>query len=315
MARLPEVADEPSLRAVREESRALVDAVADVAARHGARGAVEPAGSGSFPVFFVGGGHVVKLVPARWKAKLEAEVAATRHVRAACLAIPVPAVEGNGEIDGWGYAVLTRLGGRALGSVWPDLSPAQQAEVMVEIGAMLAELHRLPVPAVPSLAVDWPAFIHGQRDSAVARHAKGGAPPAWLAAIPELLAGALPEIARSRAHVLLHADVHHEHVLLDDDARVCGLLDFGDAFVGDPAYDLVTPVVFLARGRAELLAALLDGYGVAPAARTPALRRRLMAFELVHRFAQLPRDVGMLGLTATPATLAEVEAALLPALA
>jgi hypothetical protein len=92
-------------------------------------------------------------------------------------------------------------------------------------------------------------------------------------------------------------------------ARGGFFFDFGDALVGDPAYDFVTPVTFIVRGRADLMAALLDGYGVRGDA---MLRRRFMAYELLHRFSRIGRDVRMLAEPRDLATLADVERALFP---
>ena len=39
--------------------------------------------------------------------------------------------------------------------------------------------------------------------------------------------------------VLIHGDFSSEHVLLDlAEKKVTGIIDFGDAAIGDPAYDL-----------------------------------------------------------------------------
>ena len=65
------------------------------------------------------------------------------------------------------------------------------------------------------------------------------------------------------------------------------------------------------RGRAELLPALLDGYGFSAAARSPSLREQFFTCCLLHRFAELRRDVNRLS-DAPPATLDLVARALWP---
>jgi hygromycin-B 7''-O-kinase len=92
--------------------------------------------------------------------------------------------------------------------------------------------------------------------------------------------------------VLLHADLTADNVLVSHAAGrwwVSGLIDFGDALCGDALFDLVTPALMIARGDARLLAALFDGYGLPESERSPALRRRLAALALLHRFNDLRR--------------------------
>ena len=64
-----------------------------------------------------------------------------------------------------------------------------------------------------------------------------------------------------------------------------------------------------ARGRSDLLAALLEGYGEAP---TPELRRRCTAYQLLHQFSDLKRDALLMEPPREPATLDATLAALWP---
>lgn len=160
----------------------------------------------------------------------------------------------------------------------------------------MQRLHRVPLKRAPALEVDWRAFLESRRETAVVRHRDGGAPERWLAEIPSFFARVLPTLAVA-PRALLSADIHAEHLLVDARGAhptLTGLLDFGDALVGDPAYEMVTPAVFVVRGRVDVMKALLAGYGIPREARTPELRERLMAYELLHRFGNLARDTRML---------------------
>tara|TARA_B110000263_G_scaffold248542_1_gene263700 strand:- start:920 stop:1840 length:921 start_codon:yes stop_codon:yes gene_type:complete len=57
--------------------------------------------------------------------------------------------------------------------------------------------------------------------------------------------------------VLLHGDLSAEHILVDDDINISGVIDFGDAMIADPALDLAG--VRWAYGR-RLLAQVLKTY-------------------------------------------------------
>jgi hygromycin-B 7''-O-kinase len=311
---IPQPKNGDELRAVRAQPELLAPAIDVICARHGLpRAEVVPAASGSFPVFFAGETLVIKLVPDRWRPKYEIEKAAMLHLSACRLRVPVPDVVAAGDLDGWGYVVMSRLEGRPLVEVFRDLAADDQRRIARDIGALMADIHRAPVDAPGPLSLEWPAFVAEQTASAVKRHADG-APAAWLEAIPSFLERAAP-LLRGFRPALVTADIHGDHVLLRERqgrVEISGFFDFGDAVVGDPAYDFVTPATFIVRGRQDLMASLLDGYGVAAQDRTEELRARFFAYELLHRFATLARDVGMLEERRPVAMLADVERALFP---
>jgi hygromycin-B 7''-O-kinase len=291
---LPRVENAVELRAAIDDAAVWPRVARLIAARHGVSldGLVQP--ESSFPVL-VHRRHVVKLVPARWRAKLDAERTMLVLARGA---LPVPEIVAEGELETWSYLVMTRMEGRPASRVMKSAGDDQRRAILRAVGEVIARLHALPVPA--GLATDWAAFVRDTASSCAERHARGGASPTWTAAIGERLATELAALASPGAVVPLHADIHAEHVLFDHDSKLTALLDFGDAVAGDPAYELVTPATFLVRGRPELMAALFEGYG---RPLTPDLRRRCMAYQLLHRFSDLRRDTELLVAARPVATL------------
>ena len=164
----------------------------------------------------------------------------------------------------------------------------------------MAAIHALPDArsGVAGRSIGQSTFVEAQRESSLERHAPG-APPCLdrTAEMPAWLASVAPELAAPERLVPMTADLTQEAILVSESSgkvELCGLLDFGDALIGAAAYDFVSPTTFLVRGRGDLLDALLGGYGWATAARTPLLRRRLMAYSLLHRFSTIGRDTGLL---------------------
>lgn len=311
---LPQPRTAEELAAVRAAPDSLSALVRGVAERHGLGGQdVLAASRGSFPVFFVGSHGVVKLVPETWRPKLDAERAMLERLARVRLSVPVPELLAAGAIEGWSYLVVSRLEGVPLAEAFDTLGAGEQRTIVRALGALMAEVHEVPFEPSYPLATDWPAFVDAQRGSAVARHSKD-APAAWVDAIPGFLEASSPRTSGFRP-ALMSADITNEHVLVrrdGDGVELSGFFDFGDALVGDPAYDFVTPGVFIVRGRADLFTALLDGYGVEPRERTPELRAKLMTYELLHRFSNLARDAGILEAPRALATLEDVERALFP---
>jgi aminoglycoside phosphotransferase (APT) family kinase protein len=298
---LPTVDTEEELRAAIADAALWPRVARVVSARHGVSldGIVQP--PSSFPVL-VHRRHVLKLVPRRWRAKLDAERAMLAHLHGK-LSAETPAIVAEGDLDAWGYVVMTRLEGRSARAAMKTTTDEERRAIVRAVGALIAEIHALDVPS--GIDADWPGLLARARTTCASRHAAGGADPTWIAAI----AARVADVEASGRAVPMHADVHADHVLLDERLRVTGLLDFGDAMAGDPVYDLVTPVTFFVRGRPDLFAALLEGYGASP---TPELLARGRALQILHRYSDLRRDVEMLVPSRRCTTLDEALAALWP---
>lgn len=140
-----------------------------------------------------------------------------------------------------------------------DEWPADEREVYRGAVAALADLHRLP----PGPFLDY-SLAEYQREARLFVEwfcpARGldvdGA--GWTAAWEEVLAPLLP---RQRPGVTVLRDYHAENIMLLGSLAKQGLLDFQDALVGHPAYDLVSLLQDARRDvSAELEAEMFDHY-------------------------------------------------------
>ena len=85
----------------------------------------------------------------------------------------------------------------------------------------------------------------------------------------------------------LHGDITADHVLLSRQTRgweITGLIDFGDARVGDSLYEFVAPLAFYTFGRPRLTRVLLESYGLEL---LPMVRERVTTFCLLHEFGRV----------------------------
>jgi Ser/Thr protein kinase RdoA (MazF antagonist) len=218
---------------------------------------------------------VAKCVLDADRADVEARVldAATRA------GVPVPrlvAVGGGSPT----VLVLERMGGD-----W--LAPDRPAAAWAAAGAAIRRLHGVAVPGLPAFAGrdGWAAGLHE-----VADH---WGPRALAAGLDRRVVdagrGAADRLVRSGAVepriVTLHGDCVPIHVRLDDDDRVIGLLDLGDACRGDSAWDLAV----LTMRSPERLSAVLDGYRA-----DPDLRAWTARAWPVYRALRLVAEVGWL---------------------
>jgi len=155
-----------------------------------------------------------------------------------------------------GVAVLTRVAGRPLTSDSPD-------QDWRTVGAQVRRLHdRIPVDG-------WPPFISGADHGWWAWFRRWATEECDLAVADGQLSRTVADLLHSRMSAafdrqrdpelrVLHGDCTPYHWLLDA-GSVTAAVDFGDAGLGDPAWDLVV----LTHWHEHRLPAVLDGYDAA----------------------------------------------------
>ena len=280
---LPPTDDIAALRAAIARDEPWTAPMRTIAERHGVSGPLVRAPTGSSVVYLAGDAHVIKLYAPIWRAQLDVEGDVLARL-GGDLGVATPALDARGELEGWPYLVMRRLPGAPLRAVWDRVPPADRAAILEQLGAALRALHAVDPTGLRVLDPPWPALLARRLDALapdrgafVDEHAPG------LATAPR---------------ALVHADAHHEHVLLEERAgrwTMTGLFDFADVRLAPVEYDLVTPCAFIVRGDRALATALLRGVGYRDADLDADLARRLFAFELLHVWADLARDAAMVG--------------------
>ena len=190
----------------------------------------------------------------------------------------------------WPYLITTLIPGQAVSQL--VLSQLDRF-FLADWGAkQLRTLHAVrPCAALgPRLQPGWQEFerfLAEQRCAAVRNHQEWASLPAHL--IEQLERYLLPEharYARPTEPIVMHADLHADHVLGSQQAqgwRPNGLIDFDDARVGELAYEL-PPIYLSLFGRDKaLLQQFLDSYGLS-FEEQKALRQRAMHMTLLHEF-------------------------------
>jgi len=236
------------------------------------------------------------------------ECTALKHLHGR-LPVPTPRLLGQGEHAGWRWLVMSRLPGRPLDGLWDTLPEAERLALVRRVGEVAAALHALPVGPLREAAPAWPAFVQQQRQRCHARQQRTGLPPQLLAGLEDFLQGPVPQ-AHSRQAGSLHVDSLHANsphanaqqgadviltgeftpfnLLVDANAQLLGMIDFGDGLVGPREYDWLGPMCFYAAGQPARLDAFFAGYGVpTPRGRCQELLRLL----LLHRYSCLPAQL------------------------
>ncbi len=165
------------------------------------------------------------------------------------LPVPVPKWIGRSEAHlPWTFAGYRLLAGRTACRATPNA--AQRCAAAEALAQFLAALHTVPTDELRARGATGDLFgrLDLQRRLPKAEEqieealrigliSKRGP---WMAAIEGLPSGWEPG-----GSTLVHGDLYARHVLLDDGARPCGVIDWGDAHLGDPAIDLALAWGFL----------------------------------------------------------------------
>lgn len=291
----PEASTAAQFSAVGRDEARLRPAVLALCGRLGLASArVARFPGGSLPVYAVGDRLVLKLYPPAYRACRTAEERVLR-VLSGGLPVPTPRVERSGESGQWGYILMTRLRGEPLTEVWPCATERDRDRLAGQLGAALAALHEVSIPALGP--ADWDRFISGQRAGCAARQRDLGLGEPWLAQIPDYLDSV--RLAPSPP-ALLHTEIMREHLLATRDAggqwSLSGLYDFEPAMTGAREYEFALAGVYVSAGDPLVLRRLLTAYGYRDDELDGGLQRRLLAYALLHRYSNLPKYLRILPL-------------------
>ncbi|MCD6291262.1 MAG: aminoglycoside 3'-phosphotransferase/choline kinase family protein [Anaerolineae bacterium] len=244
---------------------------------------------GTHIIYMVGRSYVVKLFVPLFQQDFVAERLVGKYLEGK-LGIATPMIVAEGEIGGWNYLIMTRVPGRPVGEIWEDMTKSDRQRIAAGVGQVIAVLRSLPVEGLEPITPDWAAFLSTQARTATTRHQLSEASwdptqeiPAYLALLTQLR-------SEEFQPTLLLADITREHVLVsknDGVWEVTSYVDFGDAMVGHPDYELIAPGLDIARGDRDILQALLLAAGYPESTLNEVLRQRLMAYTLMHRYVRL----------------------------
>jgi hygromycin-B 7''-O-kinase len=291
---LPLLADQDSFRIWRTDASRWLPIALDIARGHGLVG-TEPRdfATGTNLVVALDARLILKIFPPMLRSQFVSERGSLSELRGR-LSLPIPEIVAEGERDDWPYLVITRLDGIVGSDVWATLPEDQKERVLGEIGAVIAEVQRVPPGALLEIEPRWDAFLRRQIASCRARHQRLGLKPKFLDGLDDLLRDVVELIPLDPPPVILTGEYIPENFLLAEDRgqwRLAGLFDFGDVKTGWGEYDLLGPSAFMAAGRPGRVRSLFSGFGYSRADMNFALKRRLMALMLLHHASDPIRHI------------------------
>lgn len=311
MPLLPHLSSEDAYAAIYRDTNAWLPAMRAIAQRHGLPATeLEHAPPGTHVVFRAGADRLIKLFAFPWRRDVVPERLVLQRL-GGHPDILAPRLIAEGELEGWPYLIITAVNGMPLCEVWNEVGAPDRERIVVQLGELMAALHRVPTDGMDEIAVEWPAFLEARQNGSVAQQAEAGADACWLAQVRAYLDD-LPALYEPGFRpVLLSADITDEHVMLARRGghwRLTGLIDFGDAMVGYPLYEFVATTC-ITRRSIHLRQLLFLAYGFAEQELDAGLTRKLTAYALLHRFASIPDYLSLAG-APVPKDMADLQAAL-----
>jgi hygromycin-B 7''-O-kinase len=208
---------------------------------------LEPTFASTYPTVLAPPEHVIKFFSRRQPSRA-VHVAEARALRRAARdpGLPVPRLVASGRLDDWRYLVMTRVPGQALTFLLDTLDGSVVRDIATWTGEFVRRLHtiELTVGEVDAADAEFATFIDHRHAEAPARLADRGALPdrlldevsAWLPSPQEMLDA-------SGHPVFVHGGLQDDHIMVTGrdeprGLRAVAVIDFGDALVGHPYFEL-----------------------------------------------------------------------------
>ena len=203
---------------------------------------------GEARVYFVDNTVIVKVQrPPQLRSwtSLAKEVVFLRHLAAVEPALPVPRVLGYGNSAGVEYTCMTRMTGDA--AVRTPMLATARAETLKDLGRVLRQIHQVPQAPLRASGLFPEEFTLRDLKAAVADDLEDYAQYMEQRGIgwpfpfdrATLITQAGEHLPSQPLAVALHTNPGPTHTFVDPiTGALTGLIDFGDAYLGHPAYDL-----------------------------------------------------------------------------
>jgi len=248
-------------------------------------------------VFAHGKHQVIKIFPPFHQKQYQSERLVLQQLQGK-LSVKTPILQHHGEFSGWPYIVMSQLKGTLLETLWEGMEHANKAIILSELGALIKEVHALPIDGLEAIDSHWEQFIEKEIAHCVKHHQSNQLSEGLLQQIPDFLDSVKATLPKINRPVILTGEYTPMNFLVkqtDGIWHIDGLIDFGDAMLGLPEYDLLGPGAFLIQGDKELLKTFLTAYGYPKEKLTANLSRQLTALMLLHQYSNLNIQVRIEG--------------------
>ncbi|MBV8802563.1 MAG: aminoglycoside 3'-phosphotransferase/choline kinase family protein [Gammaproteobacteria bacterium] len=286
---LPQIASFEEYENLKLKNNIFIKAAQTIIAKHHLTNEPLHLFEGTNIVFACSGNRVIKIFPPFHRDQFKSDLLVMDHLKNK-LSVKTPIIEYQGIIDGWPYIIMSRLNGTLLEGLWETLDHNNKQIIIRELGKLIREVHTLPTQGLEAINCHWEQFISKQIDECVLQHKRTQLADVLLQQIPEYLESANEYLPKIKEPVILTGEYTPMNFLVEQVSgvwHIAGLIDFGDAMLGLPEYDLLGPGAFLIQGDKILLREFLMAYGFTQKELTSVLSKQLTLLMLLHRYSNL----------------------------
>lgn len=260
-----------------------------ISQKHGLKGKLERATSGSHIVYRVGD-HWIKLMAPLYSNDMQFEIEGLKSIEDR-LSVQSPKILLTGEIESWKYLVMSHVDGQPIRHLWMNLKQDEKLIICDQIGKILGELKNCRPSKVISHRFIWNSFIQNQYNNVRNLQQQKGLPEPWLNTAEDFLKQSAIDDFLIDQPVLLHADLTFDHLLMKIDPipRITGIIDMADCQVGHPEYELLVPCCFIFKGESNLLRRFLFSCAYRDSQINQNLSFKLMRWLLLHRYGVIQK--------------------------
>jgi aminoglycoside phosphotransferase (APT) family kinase protein len=209
----------------------------------------QPARPSLNPIRFVNDRFVIRFYTSKGQDFKPSQGEARAYELLANSGVPVPEVVAlgfSGEVSPYDYLIMTRLPGRPLVDVWSELDKRQKKRAAHAVGTHLAQIHTNAFQRFGYLSrLDSNGYAHWY-DFVYAYYSYYAAQVQKLEILEAAIFDRLQNLLRNNRALLdqvtlgalVHSSFQFKHILYQA-GEITGVLDFGHALSGDPAWDFV----------------------------------------------------------------------------
>ena len=197
-----------------------------------------------------------------------------------------PPREKSGNQQTLDYVVMSRLSGQPLTNCWKEIPKEQKENLVEKLGEVTRQMHSVTVPADSIVSVDIETFLAEQVKSAKKRQVERKLASPCVEQIDEYLA----QFTFSKDGAFLHTELMRDHLLVAEKEgkwHFTGLFDFAETMALPVEYEFPSVGLFVTMGDKGLFRRFLGAYGYDASQLNFQLSRRLLAYTLLHRYANL----------------------------
>jgi Phosphotransferase enzyme family len=241
---------------------------------------------GSSLVFSLGPDYFLKITPPFFGDSIEAEITATKIIGDQ-LPFPIPKIVRRGKIKDWDYLVSSTVPGRQAKEVLKTFTPENKLVFASDIGLVIKAFNRIDSAGFERNFGPWKSYLTHQLTNQRSIHLERGNSHDWAEKIGKFIQLYAPALLELSPAKLIHADLNHEHLLLqktNDLWRVSGVLDLADAMNAPIELEFVLPMICFFKGRRDLQQILLEASDYKPNYKLNDYPNVMMAMALQNRF-------------------------------